>query len=193
MGPLLRPREIRGALPGAFWFLLGSAVAVAIFPRDVALQSILHLSVGDPIASVVGARLGDRSRILSSGKSLAGTFAAFVVCSVSTLLLFGCCCVLPADEDNNNFRHGGESDSGRNSCDQNSGSGFIFGDFSACAELSGTDDRGRFLLQLWYAWLGGVSGAVGELLPLGVDDNLSMPIVSGGMFLALSAVSGSSL
>eukprot|EP00752_Nemacystus_decipiens_P001847 g1781.t1 len=71
MGPLLRPREIRGALPGAFWFLLGSAVAVAIFPRDVALQSILHLSVGDPIASVVGARLGDRSRILSSGKSLA--------------------------------------------------------------------------------------------------------------------------
>lgn len=38
MGPLLRPDEIRGALPGAWWFLLGSAVVVAIFPRDVALQ-----------------------------------------------------------------------------------------------------------------------------------------------------------
>lgn len=38
MGPLLRPHEIRGGLPGAFWFLLGAAGAVAVFPRDVALQ-----------------------------------------------------------------------------------------------------------------------------------------------------------
>lgn len=38
IGPLLRPKEIRGELPGAFWFLLGAAGAVAIFPRDVALQ-----------------------------------------------------------------------------------------------------------------------------------------------------------
>ena len=38
LGPLLRPREIRGELPGAYWFLLGAAGAVAIFPKDVALQ-----------------------------------------------------------------------------------------------------------------------------------------------------------
>ena len=37
VGPLLRPHEIRG-LPGAFWFMLGAAIAVALFPRDVALQ-----------------------------------------------------------------------------------------------------------------------------------------------------------
>lgn len=34
-------------------------------------RSILHLSVGDPVASVVGVRLGDRNRVLPSGKSLA--------------------------------------------------------------------------------------------------------------------------
>lgn len=61
----------------------------------------------------------------------------------------------------------------------------MFGDFSACAELSGSGSRRRLLLQLWYALLGGVSGAVGEFLPLGVDDNLSMPLVSGGVFLTL--------
>lgn len=37
VGVLLRPHEIRG-LPGAFWFVLGATLAVAIFPRDVALQ-----------------------------------------------------------------------------------------------------------------------------------------------------------
>lgn len=37
LGPLLRPHEIRG-LPGAFWFMLGAAGAVALFPTDVALQ-----------------------------------------------------------------------------------------------------------------------------------------------------------
>eukprot|EP00903_Cladosiphon_okamuranus_P008059 g7773.t1 len=192
MGPLLRPSEIRGALPGAFWFMLGSAVAVAIFPRDVALQSILHLSLGDPVASVAGVRLGDRSRVLPSGKSLAGSFAAFAVCSMSTLLLFGCYgCVHPSNDetDSSFFHRGGESDRRR---DTNS-SGSMFGDFSACAELSGSDSHGRFSLQLWYALLGGLSGAVGEFLPLGVDDNLSMPVVAGVVFLTLVGASSSRL
>lgn len=109
---------------------------------------------------------------------------------MSTLLLFGCC-ELPSDEDSN-FRHGGESDSGRDG-NRRSSSASMLGDFSACAELSGSDGPGSFRLHLWYALLGGVSGAVGEVLPLGVDDNLSMPIVSGGIFLALVGVSGLSL
>lgn len=37
VGALLRPHEIHG-LPSAFWFVLGTMLAVAIFPRDVALQ-----------------------------------------------------------------------------------------------------------------------------------------------------------
>lgn len=69
----------------------------------------------------------------------------------------------------------------------------MFGDFSACAELSDSDSRGRFPPQLWYALVGGLSGAVGEFLPLGVDDNLSMPIVSGGVFLTLVGASSSTL
>lgn len=37
LGPLLRPHEV-ASLPGAFWFVLGSAIAIALFPQDIALQ-----------------------------------------------------------------------------------------------------------------------------------------------------------
>ncbi|CAM9982262.1 unnamed protein product [Scytosiphon promiscuus] len=191
MGPLLRPHEIRGGLPGAFWFLLGTAGAVALFPRDVALQSILHLSLGDPVASVVGIRSGDRYRVLPAGKSLAGTFAAFLVCSLSTLLLFGCwCCQPPGDRDYSDH-HGGESSGDRGGgTSRNSGAiRNLFDAFAASgcdAFRSGSPGRPLSLL-LWYSLLGGVSGAIGEILPLGVDDNLSMPIASGLIFSVLAA------
>lgn len=107
---------------------------------------------------------------------------------MSTLLLFGCCCH-PSDGKDNNFHH---SDSGESGSDSDDGSNrsAIFGAFSACAATSSSvsDSRSRPLLQLlWYGLLGGVSGAVGEALPLGIDDNLSMPILSGVVFLTLSA------
>ncbi|CAM9665533.1 unnamed protein product [Ectocarpus sp. 8 AP-2014] len=178
LGPLLRPHEIRGQLPGGFWFMVGSAAAVALFSKDVALQSILHLSLGDPVASVVGIKKGEGNRIMPGGKSLAGSLAAFLACSLSTLLLFGCCCCPPGDEGRDSD-HVGDSDLL---------SSLIFGHFSACTAVGrgGRDSGGSGTpLLLWFALLGGVSGAVGELLPLGVDDNLSMPIVSGLTFLAL--------
>ncbi|CAM9865077.1 unnamed protein product, partial [Ectocarpus sp. 4 AP-2014] len=141
-------------------------------------KSILHLSLGDPIASVVGIKKGEGNRIIPGGKSLAGSFAAFLACSLSTLLLFGCCCRPPGDE-------GRDSDHVDDSYLLSSS---IFGHFSACTAVrrGGRDSGGSGTpLLLWFTLLGGVSGAVGELLPLGVDDNLSMPLVSGLTFLAL--------
>ncbi|CAM9183305.1 unnamed protein product, partial [Hapterophycus canaliculatus] len=191
IGPLLRPHEIRGELPGGFWYLLGAAGAVWLFPRVVALQSILHLSLGDPVASVVGIRSGDRYRVLPAGKSLAGTFAAFLVCLLSTLLLFGSCCFQPPGEDECSAYHGGESNRDCSGSASRSSSALfdIFGAFTVPGcDAVGSSNPGRSLsLLLWYALLGGVSGAVGEFLPLGVDDNLSMPIASGVIFLALAA------
>ncbi|CAM9269810.1 unnamed protein product [Discosporangium mesarthrocarpum] len=137
MAPLLRPHEVHG-LPGAFWFLLGAAVAVALFPKPVALQSILHLSLGDPAASLVGISLGSSSRVLARGKSIAGLMAAFVACTLASLSLF--------------------------------------------LSLLGPGQRGPVIIL---AGMGGVSGALGEALPLGMDDNFSMPVVSGLLFLML--------
>ncbi|CAM9898015.1 unnamed protein product [Choristocarpus tenellus] len=144
LGPLLRPSEING-LPGSFWFLLGSAIAIALFPKPIAVQrqvfrlsckNLLHLSVGDPAAAVVGISRGSSNRFLPGGKSIAGTIAAFVVCALGSLSLFI----------------------------------FLF--------------RARtWGLTLTMAGMGGICGAVAEVLPLGVDDNLCMPVVSGLLFL----------
>lgn len=102
--------------------------------------------------------------------------AAFLACATSTLLLFG-------------WSRG----EGVEGCDGSSANG-VFGAFDACAVFStcvdNDDDGGsssscRYYALVLYSVLGGVSGAIGEFLPLGVDDNLSMPLVSGTLFLLL--------
>lgn len=103
-----------------------------------------------------------------------------MACATSTLLLFGWCRDERADEegDSRGYLHGsaGHDDS------DSSGSVVLEG-FGACATRS---QKKSDMYLLIYAVMGGISGAIGEFLPLGVDDNLSMPLVSGAVFLALS-------
>lgn len=70
LGPLLRPREVRG-LPGAFWFLLGAAAAVVLFPRDVALQRLVT-ECANHVGDTTLAILWDGSQIERSKGCLAG-------------------------------------------------------------------------------------------------------------------------
>ncbi|CAK4634097.1 unnamed protein product [Aphanomyces euteiches] len=79
-GPILRQHEIAYRLPGAFWFLLGCAGSMLLFPKEVAQLSILHLSLGDPCASFFGITLGQNSPKMPNGKTLAGVIGCFVVC-----------------------------------------------------------------------------------------------------------------
>ncbi len=126
-------------------------------------------------------------RTPTAGAIEKGFLAALLVCSVSTLLLFGCSCH-PSDEEGS-FDLGAEGTSYySDSSEDNSSSRSLFGAFSACASMSRSGSLGRPLPGLWYTYalLGGLSGALGEALPLGVDDNLSLPLVSGGIFQALS-------
>ncbi|KAL6048226.1 Diacylglycerol kinase [Balamuthia mandrillaris] len=66
--PLLRKHEVTG-LSGSFYFMFGCLVVVLLFPKYIAVLSILLLSVGDPIASAVGIFFGQSFK-LSNGKSL---------------------------------------------------------------------------------------------------------------------------
>lgn len=112
------------------YFAAGCLVAMAIFPRPVAILSILYLTFGDPAASLAGGLYGDLSIRFSNGKSLIGTLAAAAVCTAIS---------------------------------------FAF--------LSSLSLPVHALLAL--TLLGGIAGGTAEYLPLKVDDNFSIPVISG--------------
>jgi dolichol kinase len=81
--PLASPREA-GGIASSTWYLLGCWLAIALFPVDIAIPSILVLALADPLASYVGRRWGKRP--FFSG-SIEGSTVFFSV-SVAVLIPF---------------------------------------------------------------------------------------------------------
>ncbi len=73
--PFASPREARG-VASSTWFMVGVLLAVAVFPREIAVPAILVLALADPLASALGRRFGKRR--LGSGTVL-GTVVFFGV------------------------------------------------------------------------------------------------------------------
>mmetsp|Transcript_1738 Transcript_1738/g.4130 ORF Transcript_1738/g.4130 Transcript_1738/m.4130 type:complete len:258 (-) Transcript_1738:108-881(-) len=76
-GALLRPHE-RTSLPGAFYFVLGTAISLA-FPLDMARLSVLCLSLGDPVAAIVGTTVGGPRFFGDERTSWSGSLACFAI------------------------------------------------------------------------------------------------------------------
>lgn len=83
-GSLLRPHERRG-LPGAFYFLLGTAATTLLCPIGEARLALLCLSLGDPAAAIVGTSFGGPK--IAEHVSVGGCFACFGVTFCLGLLL----------------------------------------------------------------------------------------------------------
>lgn len=129
MGPVMRQSEVN-QLTGIPFYLASCLFAYLIFPRHVAVLSILYLAFGDPSSSFFGVLYG-RAKIFPN-KSLQGTLGGFLVClTVTGIYLLSQ--NFPADK----------------------------------------------ILVLTV--LGGFAGCVAELLPLNIDDNFSIPVVSGAL------------
>lgn len=127
--PIMKKSEAN-RISGLPFFAAGCLVAIAVFPRPVAILSILYLALGDPIASLAGVLYGKYSIRFSNGKSLIGTIAAASICTaVSFAYLSSLSLPVPA------------------------------------------------LLAL--TLLGGIAGCTAEYLLLEVDDNFSIPVISG--------------
>jgi dolichol kinase len=63
-------------------------LSLVLFPKVIAVLSILYLALGDPVASAVGIACRDvRTFKLPTGKSLLGTAAAALVCAQTTYWL----------------------------------------------------------------------------------------------------------
>ena len=111
-------------------YLASVTLAMAIFPKPVAILSILYLACGDPIASLTGILYGHKGPRFSNGKTLIGTLGGVTVCALVTFIYLSTLSVSV---------------------------GAILG------------------LTL----IGGLAGGMAELLPFDVDDNFSIPIISG--------------
>jgi dolichol kinase len=128
-GPFMRACEV-DRMSGIVYYLAATILAIGIFPRPVAILSVLYLALGDPIASIFGILFGKGSIQLARGKSLVGTSAGILTCAIVT---------------------------------------FIF------LKMMGLPDSQIAVLSA----VGGFAGGLAELMPFDIDDNFTIPVISG--------------
>jgi dolichol kinase len=129
MGPIMRKSEVN-RVSGTPFYVGSVLLSVAIFPKDIAVLSILFLAIGDPISSIFGITWGHLGPRFGNGKSLIGTAAGMGICCLITF-----CYLL----------------------------------------YTGHPASHAALIAL----AGGIAGGGAEMLPLEIDDNFSIPLVSG--------------
>lgn len=169
LGPLMRESEYR-SLNGVIWYLIGAWFVLTVFPKDIGLMGILLLSWCDTAASTVGRAFGRYTPSLRKGKSLAGSVAAFAV-GVSTAAAFWgwlAPSLGPLSGDND-FP-------------------FMFTGTIRLPELirnslglteNQTSISGWPALSILSIWTGLVASASEAVALFGLDDNLTIPILSG--------------
>ncbi|PWU12843.1 MAG: hypothetical protein C5B49_15595 [Bdellovibrio sp.] len=79
--PIIRDHEVH-RLAGTSYLLTGVGFVAVLCPREVTILTLLYLAFADPLASFVGIKWG-RDKILGN-KSLQGSVAAFLVCTLAT-------------------------------------------------------------------------------------------------------------
>ena len=128
-GPIMRSSEVN-RVSGTPFYIASVLLSIAVFPKPIAILSILFLAIGDPISSIFGILWGDLGPRFSNGKSLIGTAAGMGICCIITFVFLLLNQVSPFN--------------------------------SMCIALAG-----------------GLAGGGAEMLPLEIDDNFSIPLVSG--------------
>ena len=79
-----RPQERGGFIARPLYLAIGATLALILFPRNIAYASIAIVAFGDPVAALVGTKLG---RTHVGRKSIEGTIAGFLVSAVVASVL----------------------------------------------------------------------------------------------------------
>ena len=109
---------------------IGSTLTVAVFPKEIAVISLIYMSIGDTVAGLVGRNFG---KIKFYDKTIEGSLAGLIVCLLSGYLV----------------------------------------------QLS---------LPLVVVFSGAFAAMFIELLPISIDDNLSVPLFAGTIMVIASTV-----
>ncbi|MCB5295730.1 MAG: phosphatidate cytidylyltransferase [Candidatus Cloacimonetes bacterium] len=86
-GMILRKHELKD-FTGATYLLVSSLLCIAFFDEPIAAAAIAFLSIGDTFAALIGMNFGKR-KFIRNNKSLEGSLACFVSCSVFGLWWLG--------------------------------------------------------------------------------------------------------
>jgi len=68
---------------GSFFLVLGAALAVLIFEKNIAMASIMVMAVGDSVTNIVGRHFGSIKNPLNSKKNLEGTGVAIITSALA--------------------------------------------------------------------------------------------------------------
>ena len=81
---MLRNHEKSGKYTGATWVFISSTLSIGIFPKDIAIISLIYMSIGDTAAGLIGRKYGT---IKIYNKTLEGALAGFIVCLIVGLMI----------------------------------------------------------------------------------------------------------
>lgn len=177
VGALMRETEVNG-FNGVVWYLLGAYIVLRFFPKDVGVVGVLLLSWCDTAASTFGRLYGRYTIRLRRGKSLAGTLAAFLTGVLTASMFWGW--FVPRigtfpDDPEGAFVFTGclnlLPDATRNLISR------VSPDYAPDAS-TGIITGGLALGVM--SFVSGIVAAGSELVDLfGLDDNLTIPVLSG--------------
>jgi diacylglycerol kinase (CTP) len=166
LGAFMRESEVHDRYNGVIWYLLGAWTATRFFPKDVGVMSILLLSWCDTAASTFGRLYGRYTPRISRKKSLAGSLAAMSVGMLTAGLWYGY--IAPSYYGyEQSFAYKGSLSLPAKIRTLPIFSG-IPGTITGFVALS--------ILSLWSGLVASVSEAV-EIWD--IDDNLTIPVLSG--------------
>jgi len=84
-GKMLRQKEQEGGMTASTVVIASAALTIMVFRREIAVASLVFLSLGDSSAALVGRHFGVTP--LFGGRTLEGSLAALVACLAASWLL----------------------------------------------------------------------------------------------------------
>ena len=74
---MLKEHELKGKFTGATWVMISSFIVILFFSKNIAVISLVFLSVGDTVAGLFGKKFG---RVKIGKKTLEGFLAGLLSC-----------------------------------------------------------------------------------------------------------------
>lgn len=170
LGPFMRESEAHDRYNGVISYLAGLWATMFFCKKDVAVMSVLLLSWCDTAASTFGRLLGKYTPKVRRGKSLAGSIACFVFGMGAAILFWGV--IAPSTDPKLNEGPNAFAFTGRLSIP-----GRLQRNLGIPSERASISGATALAVM---SFVSGLIASISEAIDLwGLDDNLTIPILSG--------------